>query len=77
MSEYPIYVKSRTKQVPCGMSTEIRVADLVRQGYKSKEIAKIIGVSYKTVESHREKIRKKLNITQKKTNLRAFLLSVM
>ena len=48
------------------MSTEIRVADLVRQGYKSKEIAKIIGVSYKTVESHREKIRKKLNITQKK-----------
>ena len=56
--------------------TEIRVADLIRQGEKSKDIAKILGVSFKTVESHRERIRKKFGLAHQKKNLRSFLLSI-
>ncbi len=55
---------------------EIQVADLIRQGHKSKDIGEVLGLSYKTVQSHREKIRKKLGISNMKINLRAHLLSM-
>ncbi|KIX13123.1 LuxR family transcriptional regulator [Dethiosulfatarculus sandiegensis] len=56
--------------------SEIRVAALVREGKSSKEIAEILFVSPRTVEFHRDQIRRKLGLSGRKVNLRSFLLSL-
>jgi PAS domain S-box-containing protein len=54
---------------------EIQIADLVRNGRTNKEIAELLSISSRTVESYRDKLRTKLKIKNKKTNLRSYLLS--
>lgn len=52
---------------------EIQVANMVKLGKRSKEIAEIMHLSPGTVNIHRKNIRKKLDISHQKTNLQALL----
>jgi DNA-binding CsgD family transcriptional regulator len=54
--------------------SELQIANLLRQGKSSKEIADELSLSSRTVETHRRNMRDKLGIKDKKTNLRSYLL---
>lgn len=57
-------------------SAELQVATLIKQGKRNKEMAQILGVSINTVLSHRHHLRKKLGLTNRATNLTAYLKNV-
>ena len=52
---------------------ELRVAEMIRDGMQTKEIATILSLSPDTVRSYRESLRQKLGLQGKKVNLRSFL----
>jgi DNA-binding CsgD family transcriptional regulator len=52
---------------------ELQVAEHIRTGKTSKEIAEIMNLSSKTVDVFRYSLRKKLGLNNKKTNLQSLL----
>jgi DNA-binding NarL/FixJ family response regulator len=54
--------------------TEIRVAYFIKEGKTTKEIAELMVLSPRTVETHRKKIRTKLGLEKRRENLRSHLL---
>ncbi len=52
---------------------EVEICNLIKNGETSKEIANILNISIVTVNKHRERIRKKLVISNKHINLVSYL----
>jgi PAS domain S-box-containing protein len=55
---------------------EIEIANLIKEGKTTKEIGELSNVSPGTVAFHRNNIRIKLNLKNKKDNLRSYLLTL-
>ncbi|MCF6150129.1 MAG: response regulator [Candidatus Kuenenia sp.] len=52
---------------------EIEICNMVKSGLTNKEIARLLNISLRTIEKHRDNIRNKLGIIKKDTNLSTFL----
>lgn len=53
---------------------ELQIVAFIRLGKTTREIAEISKLSPRTIECHRNNIRKKAGLRHKKTNLRSYLL---
>ncbi|MBI5897553.1 MAG: PAS domain S-box protein, partial [Desulfobacterales bacterium] len=81
-------VEANLRDITCGFSrrlslayyglstSELKVANFIRQGKKNREIADLLNLSVRTVEAYRQAIRNKLRLQNKKVNLRTFLMSI-
>ncbi len=57
-------------------NSELKVANFIRQGKRTRDIASLLGISARTVEAYRLSIRRKMRIQGRKVNLRTFLMSI-
>jgi len=64
------------EQFPSLTPREIQVVDFIKNGMANKDIAELLGLSPRTVETYRDNIRIKLGIKNKRVNLRSHILSL-
>lgn len=55
---------------------ELQVANLIKEGKTTKDIAELLNASPGTIDFHRNNIRKKLNLKNRRANLRSYLLTL-
>lgn len=56
--------------------SEIQIAEFIRMGKSSKDIADALDIAAKTVENHRNNLREKLGLKNRGVNLRSYLLQL-
>ena len=67
---------SISRKMPKLTPRENEICNMIRSGLSSKEIARLLNISYRSVETYRNYIRKKLGITNQKINLTTYLASL-
>ena len=67
------YGSEVSAMIPRLTQREIEISNMIMNGLTSKEIARLLNISYRSVETHRNNIRKKLKITNKGVNLTTYL----
>ena len=55
---------------------EIQIANFIKEGKTSKEIADILNISKSAIDIHRYRLRNKLGLNNEKSNLRSFLINI-
>jgi PAS domain S-box-containing protein len=55
---------------------ELQVANLIKEGRTTKEIAELLNTSPGTIDFHRNNIRNKLNLKNRRANLKSYLLTL-
>ena len=73
-------VKPLLKGLPQGFldltPSEIHMVNFIKQGKTTKEIAELLNIATSTVDFHRDNIRNKLKIKNKRVNLQTYLKSL-
>lgn len=69
------FIIALSKKYPNLTSKDIKLCVYLKMNLSSKEIAPMMNISFRGVELHRYRLRKKLNLTQEE-NLSKFLLSI-
>lgn len=70
------FTKNISSKMMSLTQSEIQIANMIKQGFTNKEIAQTINCSKRTIDTHRINIRKKLDLTNKKVNLKTYLLNL-
>jgi PAS domain S-box-containing protein len=70
------FLRNLSNQYSKFTPTEIKVSNLIKDGKATKEISELLNISPLSVEFHRKHIREKLDIVNKKVNLRSYLISL-
>lgn len=55
---------------------ELQIASLIKDGYTTKDISRILHLEMTTINNHRQRIRNKMTLSGKRTNLRSRLMSL-
>lgn len=69
------FTQRLSSKYSCLTSREVRIADLIKEGKSSKEIASLLNVTPSAINIYRYRIRKKLGMNNK-DNLRTYLSSL-
>lgn len=67
------FTHNLSKRLDAMTPKEIQIANLIKYGKSTKEIAGIMGISKRTVDTHRRNIRTKLGIKKNRMDLRTYL----
>jgi len=70
------FLRNLSSKHPNLTPMEIRVINFIKEGRTTKEMARLLNASARTVEVHRDNIRKKLGLRNRKANLKSYLMAL-
>jgi len=70
------FLRTLSSKYPNLTPMEIKVINFIKEGRTTKEMAELLNASPRTVEVHRDNIRKKLGLRNRKANLQSYLMAL-